>query len=140
MTLCPTGWAASLFRKTPVPHQPYEAFSPDILLTDGEVLRLDEHGVAGEIRHTPGHTAGSLSVVLADKRALVGDLVASGVLIGGLFRLGRAIRPPFEDDPGAVGRELQSLLDLGVEKFFMGHGGPLEAREVHRHAARLMQM
>lgn len=64
----------------------------------------------------------------------VGDLVASGILLGGLFRTGHAIRPPFEDDPHTVGMTLQRLLDFGVERFYVGHGGPMAADEVRRHA------
>jgi glyoxylase-like metal-dependent hydrolase (beta-lactamase superfamily II) len=86
---------------------------------------------------TAGHTQGSISVVLPSGDALVGDLVASGILIGGLVRLGHALRPPFEDDPQAVSRSLLRLLDAGIERFYMGHGGPLPAAEVRRHATHL---
>ena len=68
---------------------------------------------------------------------LVGDLIASGILLGGLVRKGHAIRPPFEDNPQMVGRELNALLKAGGCRFHMGHGGPLEAGEVARHAAYL---
>ena len=49
--------------------------------------------------------------------------MASGILIGGVMRIGRAIRPPFEDDPRAVREELLRLVDAGVDRFYMGHGG-----------------
>jgi glyoxylase-like metal-dependent hydrolase (beta-lactamase superfamily II) len=140
MTFCPTGWAGRLFLKTPVVHEPYQAFEPDILLTNGDILNLSKYGIPALIKHTPGHTAGSISVELNTKEALVGDLIASGILIGGLIRTGCAIRPPFEDDPRAVGIELQRLLDSGIEKFYMGHGGPLAACEVQRHARDLLAM
>ena len=94
MTYCPTGWFGRLFLKTPVPHQAYTRFIPDVLLSDGDALDLEKYGIPGTIGHTPGHTAGSISVQLSSKDALVGDLVASGVLLGGLFRTSHAIRPP----------------------------------------------
>lgn len=140
MTYCPTGWLGRLFLKTPVPHQAYTKFIPDVLLSDSDTFRLDKYGIPGMIVHTPGHTAGSISVQLSSKDALVGDLVASGILLGGLFRKSHAIRPPFEDDPHAVGLTLQALLDSGVEKFYMGHGGPLPADEVRHHAQALMKL
>lgn len=140
MTYCPTGWFGRLFLKTPVPHQAYTRFSPDVLLSDGDAVDLDKYGIPGTIGHTPGHTAGSISVQLSSKDALVGDLVASGVLLGGLFRKSHAIRPPFEDDPRMVGLTLQRLLDSGMERFYMGHGGPLPADEVRRHAQLLMKI
>ena len=70
---------------------------------------------------------------------MVGDLVASGILIGGVIRLSHAIRPPFEDDSQAVRKELIRLVDAGFERFYIGHGGSLDAREVRRHAATFPQ-
>lgn len=140
MTFCPTGWFGRLFLKTPLMDAPYKGFEPDILLSNDNTLDLGRYGIRGTVTHTPGHTAGSLSVVLSTKDALVGDLIASGILIGGLMRTNHAIRPPFEDDPRAVGLALQHLLDSGIERFYMGHGGPLCAGEVQRHARTLMTM
>lgn len=138
MSYCPTGWAGRLFLKTPVPHESYVGFEPDILLSGDDKLDLAPYGVSGMVKSTPGHTAGSISVDLSTKEALVGDLIASGILIGGLARRGHAMRPPFEDDPRAVALALQSLLDSGIERFYMGHGGPLDAGEVRRHAQALI--
>ena len=138
MTFCPTGTVGRYFLKTPLPHQDYKGFEPDVVLTNDESYELSRLGIKGSVRHTPGHTKGSISVVLASNEALVGDLVASGILIGGVIRLGRAIRPPFEDDPEAVREELNRLADSGVTRFYMGHGGPLGTAEVRRHADSLI--
>jgi hydroxyacylglutathione hydrolase len=138
MTFCPTGLSGWIFSRTRVPFEPYAGFSPDILLADGDTFALEPYGVAGHIESTPGHTKGSISVTLSGRSALVGDLVASGLLIGGIARLGHARRPPFEDDPAAVARSLQGLLDSGIERFYMGHGGPLPAAEVRKHVHRLI--
>jgi hydroxyacylglutathione hydrolase len=137
MTYCPTGWVGKLFFKTPVPHEPYEGFEADITMKNGDTMTLGEFGVDGIVRHTAGHTPGSIAVELASQDMLVGDLLASGILIGGIAFTGRAIRPPFEDDPQAVARELTRMLDSGAKRFYMGHGGPLEAAEVTRHARKL---
>ena len=140
MTFCPTGRVGKLFLRTPFPNQPYEGFVPDILMSNGDQLSLQDFGLDGSVRHTAGHTPGSISVELTSQDALVGDLLASGILIGGIARTGRAIRPPFEDDALMVARELRRMVDGGVERFYMGHGGPLEAREVARHTRRLSTM
>lgn len=105
-TYCTTSWVGRLFVKTPVPHEPYVGFAPDLLMKDAETISLKDFGVDGIVRHTAGHTPGSIGVELASQDALVGDLVASGILIGGIAFNGRAIRPPFEDDPQTVAREL----------------------------------
>lgn len=136
MTFCPTGWAGRLFLKAPLIYKPYQAFEPDILLKNGDILDLAEYGVPALVKHTPGHTAGSITVEMHSKDALVGDLIASGILIGGIVRTGQAIRPPFEDDPLAVSIELQRLIDSGIERFHM-HGGPLDSCEVQRHVQTL---
>ena len=133
MTFCPTGWFGHLFKATGLILQPYTAFRPDILLTNDEVLAIDYYGIPGVVKHTPGHTAGSITVELNTMDAMVGDLVASGILIGGIVRTRHAIRPPFEDDPYAVAAEQLRLIDFGTKRFYMGHGGPLEADEVQRH-------
>lgn len=138
MTFCPTGLFGRLFVKTQLISQPYLGFEPDILLAKQDVIDLGRYGIPGTVKHTPGHTAGSISVELATNEALVGDLIASGILLGGIIRTNHAIRPPFEDNPHAVSRELTRLLDSGIERFYMGHGGPLKACEVQRHAQSIM--
>lgn len=140
MTFCPTSGVGRLFLKTPVPHEPYIGFEPDIVMTNGDAVSLTDFGVDGLVRHTAGHTPGSIAVELTSQDALVGDLIASGILIGGMAFTGHAIRPPFEDDPGTVARELERLVDSGAKRFHMGHGGPLGAAEVMRHARRLSKM
>lgn len=104
MTFCPTGWFGRLFPKTPLMFEPYKGFAPDILLSNDDTLDLTRYGIPGVVTHTPGHTAGSISVELATKDALVGALIASGILLGGLIRTNHAKRPPFEDDPPCSGR------------------------------------
>jgi hydroxyacylglutathione hydrolase len=140
MTFCPTGRVGRLFLKTPMPHQPYEGFEADIWMNDGDTVNLLDFAIDGVVRHTGGHTPGSIAVELASQDALVGDLVASGILIGGIAFTGRAIRPPFEDDPHIVARELERLVKGGARRFYMGHGGPLGAAEVQRHIARLSEI
>jgi glyoxylase-like metal-dependent hydrolase (beta-lactamase superfamily II) len=137
MTFCPTGWFGHLFIKTNLMFQPYDGFVPDLLIDSDNPLNLDSYGIPGIVQHTPGHTAGSISVLLESKEALVGDLIASGILLGGIVMTGVAKRPPFEDDAQAVSVALRHLVDVGMEQFYMGHGGPLQAKEVCRHAHRL---
>lgn len=140
MTYCVAHWWGPLFLRSGIPGEPYTAFTPDILLQDDAAFALAPYGIDGVARHTPGHTAGSISVVLPSGQALVGDLVASGILIGGIVRKGSAIRPPFEDDPQAAGTALLDMADAGMQWFYMGHGGPLGVEEVRRHAHALRQL
>jgi hydroxyacylglutathione hydrolase len=140
MTFCPTGWFGRLFIKTNLMLEPYAGFVPDILVDGDSPVDLSPYGIRGVVRHTTGHTTGSISVLLDTKEALVGDLIASGILLGGIVRTGVARRPPFEDDPQAVSFALRGMVDEGVEQFYMGHGGPLPAKEVCRHAHQLLNV
>jgi len=140
MHFCATGWFGHVFLRMGLILQPYTPFTPDVLLQAGEGMDLAPYGLDGCVRHTPGHTAGSLSVQLACGDVMVGDLLASGVLLGGIVHTGQAIRPPFEDDPHAVAGALQHMVDAGMQRFYMGHGGPLPAHEVARHAQTLRKL
>ena len=137
MTFCSTGWFGNLFLKTKLMIEPYQGFTPDILLNNSETLSLEKYGIDGLIVPTIGHTSGSITIKLDSGVALVGDLIASGILLGGIIRKGSPKRPPFEDSPQLVAKALQQLVESGVEKFYMGHGGPLSAAEVKKHADTL---
>ncbi|ARN22191.1 MBL fold metallo-hydrolase [Piscinibacter gummiphilus] len=137
MTFCATGTFGRLFFRTGLIQRAYTPFEPDLLLKGEEVLDLAPYGIAGRVLPTPGHTCGSLSVVLHDGQALVGDLVSSGVLLGGIVMTGTSKSPPFEDDPHQVADELERLSSDGSTTFYMGHGGPLPKAEVLRHVGRL---
>jgi len=137
MHFCSTGLFGWLFFKTGAIQQQYQKFEPDILINSNESFRLEKFGIEGEIISTPGHTEGSISVVIDNDRAVVGDLISSGILLGGIVRTKKAKRPPFEDDPLQVSQELQSIVNKGVKTFYMGHGGPLPKKEVLLHIDKL---
>lgn len=138
MTYCPTGWFGKFFLKTGRPTRPYDAFTPDILLEGSEDFDLSDYGVNGTVVLTSGHTEGSLSVTLGNGNALVSDLVASGILLGGIAMRGRVKAPPFQDDARQVAVELKKLIDMGMETFHLGHGGPLTAKEVRGYCDRIL--
>ncbi len=83
---------------------------------------LEEFQINGKIIHTPGHTAGSISLVLESGEAFVGDLAMSGfprVSGPGPFVLG--------DDLETMKRSWQLLLDEGARKIYPSHGKPFDA-------------
>lgn len=140
MHFCSTGWFGRAFSKIGAIQTPYDAFKPDILLTSNDTFNLNQYGIDGKVIATPGHTEGSISVVIDNDKAFVGDLISSGILLGGIVRTHKAKRPPFEDNPLLVSQELKSMADQGVNTFFMGHGGPLPKKEVLRHVDKLKQL
>ena len=121
----PIGVFGHLFTRTPPPNEVTRPLHPDRVLT-GE-YRLHEHGIDGRIIHTPGHTAGSVSILLDQ-----GDLIAGDMLTGGFLGLlqYRPSNPPFHDDPQQALRSLQAALSLGPHTLHIGHGGPMAAAKV----------
>ncbi|MBC7224467.1 MAG: MBL fold metallo-hydrolase [Anaerolineae bacterium] len=96
---------------------------PDILL-EGDA-DLQPYGVDGQVLATPGHTPGSVSVLLADGQAVVGDLV-----MGGLLGRGKPSLPLLWDDLDAHRASLQRLLEAGPTRIHTSHGGPFHPDEV----------
>jgi hydroxyacylglutathione hydrolase len=130
----PTGWFGRLFRLTGVIERPY-ARVPVGTAVQGtaEALLSIWPDQPLTLVPTPGHTPGSLSVVTEDRQVLAGDLLSSGILLGGIAWRSRTQQPPFEEDTGQVVQSLQKLLDLGARQFYLGHGGPVSAEQVQRH-------
>lgn len=137
--LRPTRLFGRLFRITGAIERPFPPIGADIAM-EGDRFDLGTLGLAGIVRHTPGHTPGSISLVLPSGKAVIGDLAASGILLGGIALRHRPARPPFEEDPHAAAGSLEALLSSGVTRFHLGHGGPLGHRAIARHAARLRDL
>jgi glyoxylase-like metal-dependent hydrolase (beta-lactamase superfamily II) len=137
--LKPTGLFGRVFQKTGAIEQPFSYFTPQKTMTAKD-LSLEEYGFPARILHTPGHTSGSVSVLLDEGRVIAGDLVASGVLLGGIVFRNRPKSPPFEETPGLVATSLENLLELGCRAFYLGHGGPLGAKQIETHIAALKKL
>ena len=128
-TLHPTSFFARFLLKPLIPHR-FDAFWPDVRVRDRYDLRAC--GVDGEVVATPGHTAGSLSVLVGGGRiALVGDLFRGGALAGYVHR-GEPEEHFYQDDLVAVHQRIRELLARGVEIFVLGHGGPSARADVER--------
>lgn len=76
---------------------------------------LEEFGVNGSIVPTPGHTKGSMSIVLPTGEAFVGDLAVN--FIGSVF-------PPFAENVQDVMISWRKLVNLGANTIFPSHGPP----------------
>jgi glyoxylase-like metal-dependent hydrolase (beta-lactamase superfamily II) len=112
---------------------PFERAAADISPCEG--MRLDEFGVAGAILHTPGHTAGSVSVMLDSGDAIIGDVIMGGYAGGAIW----PSRPNFhyfaDDLPGAMA-SLDRILTATSGRLFVGHGGPLHHQAVKKWRRR----
>ena len=103
---------------------------PDILLNENEEYDLSIYGINGKIIHTPGHTPGSLSVILEDRNAIIMDLASSGILLGGIAFNSRMKHPPFHDNLDQVKNSINHILSLNTETFYLGHGNPVSRKSL----------
>lgn len=90
----------------------YESFECDVYVD--EDLQLAKNIV---VTSTPGHSRGSISVIIDDNVAVVGDNLF-GVFPCSIF-------PPFADDPKEMIRSWQKLVQTGCKLFLPGHGGSI---------------
>lgn len=99
----------------------YEPTEPDIVVDD-DGLDLEPYGISGRIVPTPGHSPGSVSVVLPTGEAFVGDLAMNGppMCLGPSFGI-------FAHQPEQVPASWKKLLDLGVRTVYPAHGRPFAA-------------
>lgn len=112
----------------------FPAFRADLALD--APLDLRPYGVAGRVEPLPGHTPGSVVVLLDSGDAVVGDLVRGG-FAGGVLRPSFPLEHYYAEDRAAVRAALTAVLDLGVDRLFVGHGGPVAAADVRRRLDRV---
>ncbi len=98
----------------------------DIVLRDEE-FSLVPFGIPGKVLYTPGHTMGSVSVLLETGDACVGDLAMNGFP----FHL-RPGLPVFAEDLELVKKSWRLLLDQGAKIIYPGHGKPFPADIIRR--------
>lgn len=86
---------------------------------EGEIIvdkefELKPYGIDGTVLSTPGHTLGSLSVLLDDGRAMVGDLAMNF--------MGSGVYPLFAELPLEVYSSWDLLVQRGAEIVYPAHG------------------
>lgn len=117
----------------PFVDKPFTPFTPDWLLH--ESASLMSFGVDAEVIFTPGHTPGSLSILLADGRAVVGDVLMGGFM-GGQFFPHLPDYHYFADDLAQIHASIKKLVSAGISTWHPGHGGPLTTKAVLRRFAK----
>jgi glyoxylase-like metal-dependent hydrolase (beta-lactamase superfamily II) len=123
--LVPTRLSGRLLK--PLVDRPFPGIDPDVLI-DRETS-LEDYGVEARIILTPGHTAGSISVITGDGDAIVGDIMMGGHL-GGMIFSDRPRYHYFADDLDAVRTSIKKVMGHSPRKIYVGHGGPLEPSAV----------
>jgi hydroxyacylglutathione hydrolase len=107
----------------------FEPCAPDLLVD--EKMDLNGMGFNAYILHTPGHTPGSISLIVDDEIALVGDCMF-GVFKGSAF-------PPFALNTGQMIESWGKLLNTGCSLFLPSHGSADSRELVQRDYDRRKQ-
>jgi hydroxyacylglutathione hydrolase len=95
-------------------------FSPDILLSDGQSLA--EYGLVGRVVSIPGHSRGSIGLLLESGDFFCGDLLTS---MGGKPALNSLM-----DDVPTGKASLDKMRGMGITKVYPGHGKAFKLEEL----------
>ena len=97
----------------------------DIVVTTDDTQWLPSIGIDGQILSTPGHTADSISVLLSNGCAFVGDVAMNFLRFTGIRH-----HPIYLEDLAAVQRSWAKILSLGARTIVPSHGPPFSAAEL----------
>jgi hydroxyacylglutathione hydrolase len=107
-----------------------EGVQADILVDDS--FDLSEYGLSGKVVHTPGHSQGSLSIVLDNGEALIGDMVrdeGDGEIGPGMF---------YEDKEALVA-SLEEVVLFDSRTIYLSHGNTIDNTELRNAVAALKE-
>lgn len=116
----------TLFANFLQPRVQYQGVACDIEVDT--CFDLDPWGHKAYIIHTPGHTQGSISLIVDDEIALVGDAMVGEIKT--------TIFQPYADDIKEVIRSWKRLLDTGCNTFLPAHGGAIKRELVLKEYER----
>jgi glyoxylase-like metal-dependent hydrolase (beta-lactamase superfamily II) len=92
-------------------------------ITFGERYDFTEFGLNAYVLHTPGHSAGSCSVVIDGEIALAGDTIDG---------MKWTVFPTWGDDPAGIVRSWGKLLRTGCHTFHPAHGFPVSRVQLEK--------
>jgi len=92
-----------------------------------EGLLLDGYGIPGKAIHTPGHSPGSVSILLETGEAFVGDMAMNEFPL----RFSPGL-PIFAEDPVKLNESWKLLLDQRVKMIYPSHGKPFPADVIRK--------
>jgi glyoxylase-like metal-dependent hydrolase (beta-lactamase superfamily II) len=98
----------------------YPPVNPDITIK-GE-YDLGKFIPGAKVIPTPGHTDGSISLVIGNEVAFVGDTLFN-VIPGTVF-------PPFANNLPELLKSWENLIATGCRTFYLGHGKPISLRKL----------
>jgi len=107
-----TKMISSIFGKTFMRLKKYRGFSADILVHDRYDFELED--IHAYLMHTPGHSSGSMSLIIENEIAIVGDCMF------GVFK--SSVFPPFIISSEDLIDSWGNLIETGCSLFLPSHG------------------
>ena len=108
----------------------FEPCSYDI--TVDSICNLKSLGLNAYILHTPGHSTGSMSLVVDDEIAIVGDAMF------GVFK--KSVFPPYADDSKELINSWERLLSTNCKLFLPAHGSAKNRKQLKQNFNRKMNI
>jgi glyoxylase-like metal-dependent hydrolase (beta-lactamase superfamily II) len=103
----------------------FEPYEPEVIIN--REFPLYDFGIPGKIIETPGHTKGSISVLLDDGNLFIGDLI-----MGGMIDKGKPKLPMFACDLKLVKENIKKIVSLSPRMVYTGHGGPFTVEKIKK--------
>jgi glyoxylase-like metal-dependent hydrolase (beta-lactamase superfamily II) len=117
----PFGWLAKCL--APFADRTFDTFSPDIVFNG--TLSLKNLGINGYALHVPGHTQGSVSLIMDDGCAIVGNLIMGSTVLNH--------KPSYHffiQDYELNNHSLRDVIDRNVKDFYAGQGNTLSIKNL----------
>ncbi len=101
---------------------PVNVREKDIIIDSDDIQVLNDIGIDGKILYTPGHTKDSISIILADGSAFVGDAAMNF-----LMWAGTRYRPIFIENINEVFSSWEKIIKNGAKRIYPAHGNPFSS-------------
>lgn len=96
-----------------------------------DTFDLKSFGVEGRLVHTPGHTKGSLSVLMENGDAILGDSIMA------MMPWSRPGKPIVGYDMKMTARSIRKLMTMGAKRFYLSHGKVYDKNTIQQALTRL---
>ena len=120
--ITPWGKIFAVLLKMYVPFVNFSPASVDVVLEDRD-YSLESYGIHGKVVHTPGHSSGSMSLLLDSGHAFVGCVAMNGLP----FRIGPGM-PCFGENISDLRESWRLIVESGAKWIYPAHGKPFEAQ------------
>jgi glyoxylase-like metal-dependent hydrolase (beta-lactamase superfamily II) len=107
----------------------YAPFTPDLLIRDN--FQFKEVKLDLRILETPGHSSGSISILVDNEIAIVGDALF-GIFPNSVF-------PPYADSANELIKSWNKLLKTNCDVFLPGHGREIKRALLQKEYHKLSQ-